>query len=92
MGNCSRDGLNWQTDTEKLKTKFEELGVVEEAVRKVISILLSKYWLFQMVMTDRNTGNSRGFGYVRFANEEEADRTTKEMDDVDSVEIIGACE
>ncbi|KAL5116915.1 hypothetical protein ACEQ8H_005132 [Pleosporales sp. CAS-2024a] len=50
-------GLAWHTDDGTLRQKFEEFGQVEEAV----------------VVKDRDTGRSRGFGFVRFANDTDAD-------------------
>lgn len=50
-------GLAWHTDDTALRQKFEEFGQVEEAV----------------VVKDRDTGRSRGFGFVRYANDAEAD-------------------
>lgn len=50
-------GLAWHTDDQALRLKFEEFGQVEEAV----------------VVKDRDTGRSRGFGFVRYANDSEAD-------------------
>ena len=49
-------GLAWATDSEALKTAFSEYGEVEEA----------------KVVTDRDTGRSRGFGFVTFTDEEAA--------------------
>ncbi|KAH0317503.1 hypothetical protein KCU84_g12913, partial [Aureobasidium melanogenum] len=60
-------GLAWHTDDVALRTKFEEFGVVEEAV----------------VVKDRDTGRSRGFGFVRFSNEEEADAAIKAMNEIE---------
>lgn len=50
-------GLAWHTDDQALRQKFEEFGQVEEAV----------------VVKDRDTGRSRGFGFVRYSNDSEAD-------------------
>ncbi|KAG9939577.1 hypothetical protein KCU98_g19375, partial [Aureobasidium melanogenum] len=60
-------GLAWHTDDVALRTKFEEFGVVEEAV----------------VVKDRDTGRSRGFGFVRFSNEDEADAAIKAMNEIE---------
>lgn len=49
-------GLSWSTDSDGLKNAFAEFGEVVEA--KVIS--------------DRDTGRSRGFGFVTFADDEAA--------------------
>ncbi|KAJ5382309.1 Nucleotide-binding alpha-beta plait [Penicillium concentricum] len=49
-------GLSWNTDDNSLRQRFEEFGVVEDAT----------------VVKDRDTGRSRGFGFVRFSNDDEA--------------------
>lgn len=56
-------GLSWHTDNDTLKSKFSEFGEVEEAV----------------VVKDRDTGRSRGFGFVRFVNDECASKAIVEM-------------
>lgn len=56
-------GLAWHTDDQALRQKFEEFGQVEEAV----------------VVKDRDTGRSRGFGFVRYANDSEADAAMQGM-------------
>ncbi|KEQ82274.1 RNA-binding domain-containing protein, partial [Aureobasidium pullulans EXF-150] len=59
--------LAWHTDDVALRSKFEEFGAVEEAV----------------VVKDRDTGRSRGFGFVRFSNEDEADAAIKGMNEIE---------
>ncbi|KAK1268110.1 hypothetical protein QJS04_geneDACA006953 [Acorus gramineus] len=49
-------GLSYQTDEQSLKEAFAQYGDVAEA----------------RVIVDRDTGRSRGFGFVTFANSEEA--------------------
>ncbi|KAJ5207711.1 Nucleotide-binding alpha-beta plait [Penicillium cf. viridicatum] len=49
-------GLSWNTDDNSLRQRFEEFGVVEDAT----------------VVKDRDTGRSRGFGFVRFSTDDEA--------------------
>ncbi|KAF4995475.1 hypothetical protein FGRMN_5096 [Fusarium graminum] len=49
-------GLSWATTTDTLRSKFSEFGEVTDAI----------------VMTDRETGRSRGFGFVTFGSQEEA--------------------
>ncbi len=50
--------LSWNTDDHGLREAFAPHGEVTEAV----------------VVTDRDTGRSRGFGFVTFANDESADK------------------
>ncbi|KAF2786752.1 hypothetical protein K505DRAFT_330131, partial [Melanomma pulvis-pyrius CBS 109.77] len=59
-------GLAWHTDDATLRQKFEEFGQVEEAV----------------VVKDRDTGRSRGFGFVRFNQDSEADAAMQGMNNV----------
>ena len=56
-------GLAWATDSEGLREAFAQYGEVVEA----------------KVITDRETGRSRGFGFVTFANADEAAKA-KELD------------
>ncbi|KAL2134332.1 hypothetical protein VTI74DRAFT_461 [Chaetomium olivicolor] len=60
-------GLAWHTEEETLRQKFEEFGVVEEAV----------------VVKDRDTGRSRGFGFVRYTNEDDAQKAIAAMNNVE---------
>lgn len=60
-------GLAWHTDDATLRAKFEEFGTVEEAV----------------VVKDRDTGRSRGFGFVRFSQESEAETAITSMNNVE---------
>ncbi|OGE52484.1 hypothetical protein PENARI_c010G07737 [Penicillium arizonense] len=58
-------GLSWGTDDQSLRQRFEEFGVVEEAT----------------VVKDRDTGRSRGFGFVRYASDDEATNAMNAMND-----------
>ena len=49
-------GLSWNTDDSGLKAAFEQYGEVTEA----------------KVITDRESGRSRGFGFVTFTEEASA--------------------
>lgn len=60
-------GLAWHTEEATLRQKFEEYGVVDEAV----------------VVKDRDTGRSRGFGFVRYTNEEDAQKAIAAMNNVE---------
>ncbi|KAI0441151.1 hypothetical protein F4803DRAFT_433894 [Xylaria telfairii] len=60
-------GLAWHTEEATLRQKFEEFGSVEEAV----------------VVKDRDTGRSRGFGFVRYTNEADADKAIASMNNVE---------
>ena len=50
--------LSWDTNDEGLRQAFAPHGEIEEAV----------------VISDRDTGRSRGFGFVTFADDEAADQ------------------
>ncbi|RIB08123.1 hypothetical protein C2G38_1983307 [Gigaspora rosea] len=58
-------GLSWGTDDDSLRSKFEEYGRVEDAI----------------VICDRDTGRSRGFGFVTFANDEDAEAAIQNMNE-----------
>ncbi|RPA96178.1 RNA-binding domain-containing protein [Choiromyces venosus 120613-1] len=60
-------GLAWHTDDDALRKNFEQFGQVEEAV----------------VVKDRDTGRSRGFGFVRYSNESEADSAIAGMNNTE---------
>lgn len=55
--------LAWSVKSEKLHEVFSVFGPIVEA----------------KVLTDLRTGRSRGFGFVTFQNEADADRATAEM-------------
>ena len=57
-------GLSWGTDDTSLRDAFTSFGEVVEA----------------RVITDRDTGKSRGFGFVNFANDEDAKKAVTSMD------------
>ncbi len=50
--------LSWDTNDEGLRNAFAPHGEIEEAV----------------VISDRDTGRSRGFGFVTFEDDEAADK------------------
>jgi cold-inducible RNA-binding protein len=56
--------LSWGTDEWALRAAFERFGEVEDAV----------------VITDAQTGRSRGFGFVTLVDEAAAARAIEEMD------------
>jgi len=60
-------GLAWHTDENALRQKFEEFGAVEEAV----------------VVKDRDTGRSRGFGFVRYGSDADADKAIEAMNNIE---------
>ncbi|MGC6514693.1 MAG: RNA recognition motif domain-containing protein [Myxococcota bacterium] len=57
-------GLAWATDDASFFDAFSQFGEVSEA----------------KVILDRETGRSRGFGFVTFADAEAADEAIKAMD------------
>ncbi|KAL6546019.1 Cinnamyl-alcohol dehydrogenase Flavonol reductase/cinnamoyl-CoA reductase [Orobanche gracilis] len=50
---CFVGGLAWETDDDSMKKAFEQFGQVIDS----------------KIITDRETGRSRGFGFVTFENE-----------------------
>jgi len=56
--------LSWDTTDEGLRAAFSEFGSITEAV----------------VISDRDTGRSRGFGFVSFENGADADNAVEGMD------------
>lgn len=63
-------GLDWNCTVERLRALFEECGPVADAV----------------IMTDRDTGDSRGFGFVTMADRKDA---TKAVAQLDGTELDG---
>ena len=57
-------GLSWDTNDEGLNEAFARFGEVTEA----------------KVITDRDTGRSRGFGFVTFSDPAAANKVIEEMD------------
>jgi cold-inducible RNA-binding protein len=56
--------LSWDTTDQTLREAFERFGEIVEA----------------KVITERDTGRSRGFGFVTFAEEEAGRNAISEMD------------
>lgn len=56
-------GLSFNTTDEGLQQAFGAFGTLEEA----------------KIITDRESGRSRGFGFVSFSNEGEAERALQQM-------------
>ena len=56
-------GLSWDTTSDGLRAAFARFGAIVEAT----------------VIPDRETGRSRGFGFVTFENPRDADEAVKEM-------------
>ena len=60
-------GLSWNTDDNGLRAAFEAHGTVTEA----------------KVINDRDTGRSRGFGFVTFTDADSASAAIAERDGTD---------
>lgn len=60
-------GLSWNTTDDGLRQAFERFGEVTEA----------------KVITDRDTGRSRGFGFVSFSDDQAASTAINEMNGTD---------
>ncbi len=56
-------GLSWDTTDDGLRSAFEAFGEVREA----------------KVITDRETGRSRGFGFVTYSNSGDAGNAMSEL-------------
>ncbi|KAG9062923.1 hypothetical protein KI688_004520 [Linnemannia hyalina] len=56
-------GLSWNTTDESLRQGFEQFGQVNDAI----------------VVKDRETGRSRGFGFVTFAEDSAADAAIENL-------------
>ena len=56
--------LAYDIDNERLSSMFSEYGEIKEAT----------------VIMDRLTNKSKGFGFVTFANDEDADKAVRELD------------
>lgn len=59
--------LSYDTSSQSLREAFEKFGPVAEAV----------------VITDRDTGQSRGFGFVTMANRKDGSKAIDAMDDAE---------
>lgn len=59
--------LSWKVRSDDLRAAFEKFGTVTDAA----------------VVNDRETGRSRGFGFVTFESNESAANAQKEMDNFD---------
>jgi len=59
--------LSWNTTDDSLKQAFEEYGTVTDSI----------------VMKDRETGRSRGFGFVTYSSPEEAEAAVTGLNDQD---------
>lgn len=57
-------GLSWNTSESRLRETFERFGNLDDI----------------RIITDRDTGRSRGFGFVTFTEEESAQKAIAEMD------------
>ncbi|KAI3985089.1 hypothetical protein MKX01_027175 [Papaver californicum] len=60
-------GLSYNTDDQQLKEAFDSFGEVTDA----------------RVIMDRDTGRSRGFGFVSYTSEENASQALSSMDGQD---------
>lgn len=56
--------ISWNTDENGLSNHFSQIGEVEDVV----------------IVKDKETRRSRGFGFVTFANAEDASRAITELD------------
>ena len=59
--------LSWDTNDEGLRNAFSSYGEISEAI----------------VISDRDTGRSRGFGFVTFDDDEAADKAVAALNGTD---------
>jgi len=59
--------ISWGVSDEQLRDAFAEFGDIEDAV----------------VLKERDTGRSRGFGFVTFANDADADKAIAAMSETE---------
>lgn len=57
--------LPWSITNDSLREMFAQFGEITDAV----------------IITDRMSGRSKGFGFVTFANEADAEKATSEMNE-----------
>ncbi len=57
--------LDWATTEEQLNELFAQYGEIEEAV----------------IIKDKFSGRSKGFGFVSFVNDEDADKAIEEQNE-----------
>lgn len=57
-------GLSWDTSDSTLHAEFSKFGAIVDA----------------KVITDRDTGRSRGFGFVTYENGQDAESAMQQMD------------
>ena len=62
-GNIYVGNVSWQLTEEDLSAKFAEFGAVDSA----------------KIITDRETGRSKGFGFVEMPNQAEAEKAIEEL-------------
>lgn len=60
-------GLSWRVTTEQLRQEFEKQGPVQDAI----------------VVTDRQTGDSRGFGFVTMVDRKDASTAIRSLNGSD---------
>lgn len=74
--------LGWNTTDDSLRAAFGEYGQVLD------SVSLSPFHSYsiseqqhQIVMRDRDTGRSRGFGFVTYSSSQEAEQAINALND-----------
>ncbi|KVI08264.1 Nucleotide-binding, alpha-beta plait [Cynara cardunculus var. scolymus] len=73
-------GLSYQTDDHSLKEAFSGFGDVVEGNLYIIFIYGIQVCRMSRVITDRESGRSRGFGFVNYTSDDSAKEAMTAMD------------
>ena len=57
--------MSWSVSDDQLRELFSKYGEIEEAI----------------IIMDRDSGRSKGFGFVTFVNDEDADKAVAELNE-----------
>lgn len=74
--------LAWNTTDDSLRNAFAEYGQVLDSVSlSPFHNCSTSEQEYQIVMRDRDTGRSRGFGFVTYSTSQEAESAVNQMNE-----------